>query len=47
LVMEEQLAQYISNKLKKMVVPGWTLKYIRKMIITKDSRFQQGLNPLK
>jgi hypothetical protein len=22
LVMEEQLAQYISNKLKKMVVPG-------------------------
>jgi hypothetical protein len=47
LVMEEQLPQYISNKLKKMVVLGWTLKYIRKKIITKDFKFQRGLNPLK
>ncbi len=26
---------------RKMVVPRWTLKYIRKIIITKDSWFQQ------
>jgi hypothetical protein len=32
---------------KKMVVPRWTMKYIFKIILTKDSNFQQGLNPLK
>jgi hypothetical protein len=34
-----KLAQYTSNKLKRTVVPRWTPKYIRKIIIIMDSRF--------
>ncbi len=47
LIMEEQSTQYISNKFQKMVVPGWIQKYIKKIIIIKDSSFQWGLNPFK